>query len=177
MVRRRAHRGKHILTCKLARAALEAARRPTRTRQATSSFSRVATRGLRLVFRCTLRLVVCRGLPDYYGVDKSWYGGGSWARPIFDAAQTVPSGGHFILSGTVGYITIDNFEMKNQNIAAGSGYGSDEAIQAYGSSGVVVENVYIHDFMTSGQLSSSWVMDYAARGGILRVRHTPQLYD
>lgn len=106
------------------------------------------------------------GAPDYYGVDQSWYSGGSWARPIFDAAQTVPSGGHFILSGSVGYITIDNFEMKNQNIAAGSGYGSDEAIQAYGSSGVVVENVYIHDFMTTGQLSSSWVMDYGA-GAVL----------
>ncbi len=106
------------------------------------------------------------GAPDYYGVDKSWYSGGSWARPIFDAAQTVPSGGHFILSSSVGYITIDNFEMKNQNIAAGSGYGTDEAIQAYGASGVIVENVYIHDFMTSAQLSSSWIMDYGA-GGIL----------
>ena len=49
------------------------------------------------------------GAPDYYGVDKSWYSGGSCPRPIFDAAQTVPSGGHFILSSSVGYITIDNF--------------------------------------------------------------------
>ncbi len=100
---------------------------------------------------------------DYYGVDVTWFAGASFARPVFDAAQTVI--GHFFYLGSVSYVTIDNFEMKNQNIGS-NGFGSSDAISAQGSTGNIVENVYIHDFITTHQISNSWVPDYAS-GGIL----------
>lgn len=55
------------------------------------------------------------GNPDYYGVDKTWFTGGSFSRPILDG-QNALSG--FIYLGTAGFtavnnITIDNFDMRN----------------------------------------------------------------
>ncbi len=104
---------------------------------------------------------------DYYGVDLTWFTGSSFTRPIFDAAQTVLAGDHFFYLGSFGYITIDNIEMKNQSIGSLS-YGAAEAINANGGQlGVIVENVYIHDFMTTLEMSDSLgSTDYAA-GGIL----------
>ncbi len=29
--------------------------------------------------------------PDYYGVDQTWFAGGSWTRPIFDIQASLPN--------------------------------------------------------------------------------------
>ncbi len=103
---------------------------------------------------------------DYYGVDLTWYTGGSFTRPVFDAAQTVLAGDHFFyLASSGGYITIDNIEMKNQNIGSLS-FGAAEAIYAgSGIFGVVLNHLYIHDFMTTLQMSDALgSTDYSAGG-------------
>ncbi len=76
-------------------------------------------------------------------------------------------GNHVIYGGATNYVTIDNFEIKNQAIQGGAGFGQADAIQFYGSNGSdIITNCYIHDFMTNGTLSASWSPDYSA-GGVL----------
>lgn len=98
--------------------------------------------------------------PDYYGVDKTWYNGGSWTRPKFDLAKTVPSGNNVIKSVSTTYITLDNFEIANQGISGstspqcspnvgGTGSTGQAAIVFTGGAGIEVENMYIHGWMTT----------------------------
>jgi hypothetical protein len=116
---------------------------------------------------------------DYYGVDTTWFSGSAFTRPIFDLAQTVPTGsnGHFnVINGNGnGFVTIDNLEIKNQNIANLTPDGGTPAISFVGASVYTsqVTNCYIHDFMTTSKLTSSstngcpapgWTPDYAAGG-------------
>lgn len=79
---------------------------------------------------------------DYYGVDQTWYTGGSWTRPILD--------GEYTLSGLIGiqtnsYVTIDNLEGKRA-LEPGTGYcifGADDGI------GLLFSNCYVHGWRTS----------------------------
>jgi hypothetical protein len=117
-------------------------------------------------FQIAIQASGTSGAQDYYGVDSSWPSSG-WVRPKFELSQQVPTGGHVIYGSSHTYITIDNIEIADQAIAAGCGFGGCDAIQFYGSNGsVVLENLYIHDFMTTGKVSSSWGPDYSA-GGVL----------
>lgn len=52
------------------------------------------------------------GDPDYYGVDKTWYTGSSWARPIFDAESASISGNGIMIQVEAGYVTFDNIEFS-----------------------------------------------------------------
>ena len=104
---------------------------------------------------------------DYYGVDKTWYTGASWTQPVFDAAQTQI--GNFFTLDNADYFIIDNIEMKNQNLTFA--YGGSSAIQDAPGGVIavvhtVVENVYIHDFMTSGTLSNANGSPWYSAGGI-----------
>ena len=60
--------------------------------------------------------------PLYFGVDQSWFSGGSWARPILtednppNTSQTLssctfPTGGNLISFGGANNIILDNFEL------------------------------------------------------------------
>ena len=106
---------------------------------------------------------------DYYGVDQSWFTGGSWARPLFDLNYQFPgSGNHVIITSGAGlnskglnYITIDNFEIARQNMhttgdAAGAAIvmGGQFAV-LYASTGTTVKNVYIHDWVTSENICTA----------------------
>jgi hypothetical protein len=124
---------------------------------------------------------------DYYGVCNTGYssdpgytvpaacGGASWpssgwTRPKFELAQTVPTGGtggnHVIYAGSRSYITLDGFEIADQAISGGCGFGGCDAISFYQGGNSYVEHMYIHGFMTNATWNSSWVPDYSA-GGIL----------
>jgi hypothetical protein len=57
------------------------------------------------------------GNVDYYGADTSWYSGGAWTQPIFNAGSNVISGSGIFVdfyaggSGSSGYVQFDNIEM------------------------------------------------------------------
>ena len=93
---------------------------------------------------------------DYYGVDPSWYAGGSWARPKFDLAQQVPVGYPYsvIYMSGASHVVVDSLEVADQGIKAHAGYQT-----AFGlfttASDVVVEGVYMHDWVTSDTFSDS----------------------
>lgn len=55
---------------------------------------------------------------DYYGVDQTWYTGGSWSRPKFDAqgtnmqVGTSSEGFNVMMFGFGNYVTVDNIEFR-----------------------------------------------------------------
>ncbi|HVO58033.1 MAG TPA: hypothetical protein VMT51_10095 [Dongiaceae bacterium] len=91
----------------------------------------------------------------YYGVDKNWYAGASWSRPIFSGGgwsnpgtNTIcnRSGGTFLDLSYSKYIIIDNFEFTEMCSNTGSN-GKVYYIQnANGSGGgnFTVQNSYFH---------------------------------
>jgi hypothetical protein len=92
---------------------------------------------------------------DYYGVDQSWFAGGSWTRPTFDLSYAVPSGNVVIYgSAGSGYEIFDNLEIVHQGITVDGKYGTQQAYQLNsGATGVVIKNGYIHDWATSGTIT------------------------
>jgi len=91
---------------------------------------------------------------DYYGVDKTWYSGGSWTRPLFDLNYAVVGMVIYAGVGFTGYTTFDNLEIYRQGIAANGSYASQVAYQfGNGSTGVIIQNNYIHDWATSNNVT------------------------
>lgn len=96
----------------------------------------------------------------YYGVDKTWFIGASWTRPLFDMGQNVPTGRHVITvtSAFGGYATFDNFEIANQQVPLQM-LNADDAYNftAVGTApipGVLIENGYIHDWISNSNVAS-----------------------
>jgi hypothetical protein len=77
--------------------------------------------------------------PDYYGADKNYYTGAAWAQPIFNPGTAAQ-----VAFWTVNYnnITIDNFEFTN--------FGANSVVNAYNSTGLLIENCYFHAWVHSG---------------------------
>jgi hypothetical protein len=98
------------------------------------------------------------GDPDYYGVDQTWYAGGSWARPIFDGQNNVPAN-NTMITARAKWITFDNLEVARMKITAGVGECADANFDLGTSSSgnITVENSYIHDWtitaLTAGSTS------------------------
>lgn len=94
---------------------------------------------------------------DYYGVDKSWYTGGTWRRPIFDANYANVS--YMISASGITYVTIDNLELEHQGIVPFTTYTTAGCgiifsnIWNGGNAGTTVENVYIHDWAVTSNLN------------------------
>lgn len=86
--------------------------------------------------------------PDYYGVDKAWYTGAHWARPVFDGSGTVNTFRNFVKIN-VHYVTLDNFEMRNYywNASTG-GYGTACIIHGKYSY-IHITNNYLHGWSHS----------------------------
>jgi len=93
--------------------------------------------------------------PDYYGVDNTWYAGGSWARPIFDGQNNVPAG-NTMVTVRAQWVTFDNLEVARMKINSGVGECADANfdLATSASGNITVENSYIHDWtittLTSG---------------------------
>lgn len=89
--------------------------------------------------------------PDYYGVDKTWFTGGAWTRPIIDGQSSKP---YFILIGnnspyspTAQNVTFDNFEMKNLFWSGHPGFGNCCFFNSVdGTTNTVIQNCYLHDW-------------------------------
>jgi hypothetical protein len=101
----------------------------------------------------------------YIGVDMTWFSGGSWSRPIFNAGGTAITGSgthnNFFraFNNAMAYVTIDNLEMTGYFWNTDSGYG-EEAYLALGgvvegSHDITVENCYFHNWRHSATVSGS----------------------
>ncbi|MDE1975232.1 MAG: peptidoglycan-binding protein [Patescibacteria group bacterium] len=73
-------------------------------------------------------------LPDYYGVDTTWYTGSSWSRPILDGNS---SGSYMISSTNVDNLIFDDWELDNVGNSSGDGYG----MRLSGGSNIEVKNM------------------------------------
>jgi hypothetical protein len=95
----------------------------------------------------------------YYGVDRNWFTGTSWSRPIFSAGgwsnpgtntacfkDTSASGGTFLSLSYTKFIIVDNFEFTGMCSSTGAN-GKTYYIQNSNGSGggnFTVENCYFH---------------------------------
>ncbi len=86
------------------------------------------------------------GNNDYYGVDQTWYTGGSWSRPIFSAGGSKigsdPTDNIFIWTNYYNNITIDNIEFTGLYWDATSIQAIDIAIAR--STNIWIKNTYHH---------------------------------
>lgn len=96
--------------------------------------------------------------PIYYGVDPTWFSGGSFARPVFNqdnalSTSTVGScsfadDGTTFLSVSGGYIILDGFEWTGNCM---SGSGDSSIVNPISGNNVIIERQYVHGWsMTSG---------------------------
>ena len=92
----------------------------------------------------------------YFGVDVTWFTGGSFTRPIFDMANTTPTG----TSGTVititgNFVTLDDIEIKRNMQAATKGGSCAQLTNTVyvNASNVVFDRDYFHDW-TIGTLAN-----------------------
>src|SRR5258708_7755590 len=82
------------------------------------------------------------GSPIYIGVDKSWYAGAAWVRPIFDAGGVAMSYNSFFQAQSISHVQFDNI---HQSFDATE---HENAIEAIGGNGIY----YIHDNVISGSV-------------------------
>lgn len=97
------------------------------------------------------------GNNDYYGVNKTWYVGGSWTQPIFDAGYATSSASSVFYLANQQYITIDNLELRN--IDPSSNFGSG-IISGTCPQNLLMENLYIHGWRTQAATDD-------AHGGVI----------
>src|SRR6185437_6151741 len=134
-------------------------------------------------FQITITVGGASGNPDYWGVcvsnadfaaetnlphgatngspcatGTSWPSAG-WTRPKFDMAGSVPTGNNVIIVGSsfAGNVTFDNLEIANQgititNTGVGSAYDFNTVSGSF--SGVLIENNYIHDWVSNTDVST-----------------------
>jgi hypothetical protein len=88
----------------------------------------------------------------YIGVDQTWFTGGSWTRPIFDAGGTPISGTYdmFIHALSQSNVTWDNIEMKGLNWQKTYGYASMACGVFAGGTNVLLSNWYVHGWSHTG---------------------------
>lgn len=93
------------------------------------------------------------GQYNYYGVDKTWYAGGSWARPIFSAGGariTSGSANGYVSIDGLSYITFDNIEFSDFYWDVNDANWQDAKMLFVGqASYVTCENLYFHGWTHS----------------------------
>lgn len=82
----------------------------------------------------------------YIGVDPTWYTGGSWTRPIFNANGAVMSGNNSFLHISGNYVTVDNIEWTGFISTAGIPFGNNTYINPLAADYVILEHNYFHGF-------------------------------
>src|SRR6185437_14486209 len=84
---------------------------------------------------------------DYYGVDLTWFTGGSFTRPIFDLANTTPTGTNGAVITTTGNnITLDDIEIKRNLLNGVGGQCQSATINTDIHTGIVLDRMYLHDW-------------------------------
>lgn len=91
----------------------------------------------------------------YYGVDKTWFVGTAWTRPLWDMNHVVVQNVVWANSGVTGYLTFDNIEIAHQGIPLVAGEDQAAFFLFFGHTGTILENMYIHDWTTTGRVHVS----------------------
>lgn len=102
---------------------------------------------------------------DYYGIDATWFSGGSWTRPIFDREYT-SAANSMIDAGSQTRLTFDNLEICHLNTTA-----ADAVFLLYFSASganCLVENCYVHGWRTAASVTAD-----GAHGGIGGMYYSP----
>jgi hypothetical protein len=122
-------------------------------------------------FQWSLPSAGTTGNPIYVGVDKTWYAGSSWARPILNAGGTAIANNHNTMFAMPANATIDNFEITgfywSTAACSGAPYGDCSIFNAGQRSGQTWENLYIHGWSHAGTdgATNNGVIDIIATGG------------
>lgn len=102
------------------------------------------------------------GTPTYIGVDKTWFAGGSWVRPILTAGGSVISNNTNRMIQIGNNTTFDNFEVTGYFWNTGNcsdPFGQCVMLYMSQDTGQTVENLYIHGWTHQG-------VDHGATAGI-----------
>jgi hypothetical protein len=83
------------------------------------------------------------GNSDYYGVDKAWFTGASWAKPILDGQYAVAN---VIVLQNTDYLVIDNLEISHISTPTNFGNG---LIAGGCPQNLLMENLYLHGWRTT----------------------------
>lgn len=97
----------------------------------------------------------------YVGVDKSWFNGASWTRPIFNCQNTTCGANNiFWIPGN--YVTFDDIEVTGYQQCG----NADILIWVYGN-GIEVKNFYVHGWSrnTTCAIQNSFVTTNDTTGG------------
>jgi hypothetical protein len=107
------------------------------------------------------------GSPIYIGVDKTWYTGGSWSRPVFDSGGAViaanPSqNSEVVIQSGASWITFDNIEFKGHYWTGTYGWTTNWTINASSvTDGTVIQNCYFHGWTHAAYSSGTTPDSYA----------------
>jgi hypothetical protein len=100
--------------------------------------------------------------PIYYGFDFTWFSGGSWARPLFNAdnpltpnpsvvgdsvascAFQLGAQNKFVSLESAHFVTFDNFELTGLCSQILGGTGGDFYFEEKGGSNLTLSRLYIH---------------------------------
>lgn len=94
------------------------------------------------------------GNPVYIGVDKTWYAGSSWSRPIMNAGGVgiMNNGGVMFMMGA--NTTVDNLEITgyywDSTVCNTGTYGQCVIFNAGQTTGQTWENLYVHGWTHQG---------------------------
>lgn len=94
------------------------------------------------------------GNPVYIGVDKTWYAGSSWSRPIMNAGGVgiMNNGGVMFMMGA--NTTVDNLEITgyywDSTVCNTGTYGQCVIFNAGQTTGQTWENLYVHGWTHAG---------------------------
>jgi hypothetical protein len=111
------------------------------------------------------------GNPVYIGVDKTWYTGGSWTRPILSPGESVIPNNYNTMFSVPANVTFDNFEITGFHwttaSCSGAPYGDCGIFNAGQRNGQTWENLYIHGWTHAGTnaLTSNGVISIFQTGG------------
>lgn len=87
---------------------------------------------------------------DYYGVDKTWYLGAAWSRPVFDGGSlsTVTNNPYFYITSS--YITFDNLQVQNIGVS-GTNQGN-YGIEFWNGHDITVQNMRLAEMARAALL-------------------------
>lgn len=96
------------------------------------------------------------GNPDYYGVDKTWYSGGSWTRPVFSCNSTALGGNaaNIQLKLNSANTVLDNIEFAGFYWTSTNGGYQCGILQCWNTN-ITVQNCLFHNWTHASAASGT----------------------
>ena len=102
------------------------------------------------------------GNPIYFGVDQTWFAGSAWSRPVFDLYDATWSVAPLLVN-FANFVTLDNLEIKNEEVDNSGSWPPRSSITVEGGSNVIIQNCYVHGWSIQNPIAGS---DQSPTGGI-----------